>query len=283
MSIAQEKYISPFTDFGFKKIFGTEVNKDLLLDFLNELIKDKGKITDLSYLNAEQLGMTEYERKAVFDIYCQTESGERFIVEMQKAKQDFFKDRSVFYATFPIREQAVKGKSWDFELSAVYAVGILNFVFNNHLEDKDYYHSEVKLMDVVKKEVFYDKLTFIYLEMPKFNKDVNLLNTRFEKWMYVLKNLSKLQDRPVALQEKIFERLFRVAEIAKLSKKELDEYENSLKAYRDWENIIDTAKREARMSERENMTLMMLRENEPIEKIIRYTGLNEEQIKKLKT
>ena len=150
-----EKYINPFTDFGFKKLFGTEVNKDLLMDFLNGLIHEKGRITEVKYLNNEQLGRTEYDRKAVFDIFCQTKTGEKFIVEMQKSKHNFFKERSVFYASFPIREQSVKG-DWDYDLKAVYMIGVLDFVFNEDKDDANYYHSEVKLMDIKKKTVFYD-------------------------------------------------------------------------------------------------------------------------------
>ena len=157
-----DKYINPFTDFGFKKLFGTEVNKDLLMDFLNELIHSAGEIQEVNYLNSEQFGRSEDDRKAVYDIYCKTVTGETFIVEMQKARHNFFKDRSVYYASFPIRDQGMKG-NWNYQLKAVYTVGILNFVFNETKEDNDYYHSEVKLMDTKKKTVFYDKLTFIYL------------------------------------------------------------------------------------------------------------------------
>ena len=102
-----EKYINPFTDYGFKKLFGEELNKDLLLDFLNELLsKEQGLITDLTYLKSEHLGTTEVDRKAIFDLYCENERGEKFIVELQKSKQNFFKDRRLYYSTFPIREQA---------------------------------------------------------------------------------------------------------------------------------------------------------------------------------
>ena len=102
----QDKYINPFTDFGFKKLFGSELNKDLLIDFLNQVLPGKHKIKDLTYARTEQLGNTETDRKAIFDLYCIGENGERFIVEMQKAKQNFFKDRSVYYSSFPIQEQA---------------------------------------------------------------------------------------------------------------------------------------------------------------------------------
>jgi len=276
MTISTEKYINPFTDFGFKKLFGTEVNKDLLMDFLNELIHCQGKIKEVKYLNSEQLGRSADDRRAVFDIYCETDIGETFIVEMQKAKLNFFKDRSVYYASFPIREQGLRG-DWDYRLKAVYTVGILNFVFNESKNDKDYYHSEVKLMDTQKKTVFYDKLTFIYLEMPKFNKGIDELETRFEKWMYVLKNLPKLQNLPSQLQERIFEKIFRVAEIAKMNKKEIAEYEDSLKKFRDLNNALETAKMEGK----NETALKMLEDGMSIENICKYTGLSEEQIKEL--
>ncbi|NCD43150.1 MAG: hypothetical protein EOL88_14665, partial [Bacteroidia bacterium] len=85
------KYINPFTDFGFKKLFGEEANKDILMDFLNELLREEeGEITELRFLRNENLGAMQADRKAIFDIYCESARGEKFIVEMQKAKQDFF-------------------------------------------------------------------------------------------------------------------------------------------------------------------------------------------------
>ncbi len=91
-----EKYINPFTDYGFKKIFSEEPNKDLLLDFLNELLyEEQGRIVSLTYLKNEHLSSSELDRKAIFDLYCENEKGEKFIVELQKAKQNFFKDRTL--------------------------------------------------------------------------------------------------------------------------------------------------------------------------------------------
>jgi len=236
----QERYINLFTDFGFKKLFGLDVNKDLLIDLLNELIKDRGKITNITYLKNEQIGRSEWDRRAIFDIYCESDTNEKFIVEMQKSKQKYFKDRSVFYASFPIQEQAIKG-NWDFKLTAVYTIGILDFVFEEDKNDTDYFHHHVQLMETKRKKVFYDKLTFIYLEMPKFNKTEDELVSHFDKWMYVLKNLSFLDARPPKLQERIFQRIFNIAEIEKLDKKEKETYEDSLKIYRDLKNVIDTS------------------------------------------
>jgi len=107
MNEFKEKYINPFTDYRFKRLLGEEPNKDLLLDFLNELlVEEQGRIAELFYLPSEKLPISLGDIRAIFDIYCTNEKGEQFIVEFQKAEQKFFKDRTVFYSTFPIQEQA---------------------------------------------------------------------------------------------------------------------------------------------------------------------------------
>lgn len=237
-----EKYINPFTDFGFKKLFGEEESKELLIDFLNQLLyEEQGKIVSLTYLNNEQLGRSELDRKAIFDLYCENEQGEKFIVELQKTKQNFFKDRSIYYATFPIVEQAKMGANWNFELKAVYTIAILDFVFDEDKNNPDKYLYKVKLADIETNKVFFDKLTFIYLEMPKFKKSLDELQTKFDKWLYILKNLSALDDIPTPLQDFTFNKLFHLAEISKFDQIQARNYENSLKYYRDLKNSIDTA------------------------------------------
>ena len=280
------KYINPFTDFGFKRLFGTEINKELLISFLNSLLHNQEEITDIRYRNTEQLGSGIMDRKAIFDVYCQNTAGEYFIVEMQKAEQDYFKDRSVFYATFPIRDQAQQGSNWDFKLKGVYTVGILDFVFPDDEYAPDCMHHEVKLMDVEDKHVFYDKLTFVYLEMPKFNKTEDQLETMMDKWLYVLRNLSKLMERPAALQERVFNRLFEQAEIARFSKNELFDYEESLKVYRDLFNVVDTAegkgyakgKAEGILENKLEMAVRMKKEGLDSLLISKITGLSIEEI-----
>ena len=239
----QDKYISLLTDFGFKRVFGTEPNKALLLDFLNTLLPEHHRIQDLSFKNNENLGSSAIDRKAIFDIYCKAESGERFIVEIQKAKQNFFKDRSVYYATFPIQEQAQKG-DWNFKLGFVYTIGILDFIFDDHKDDETIVHI-VQLKDQDCK-VFYDKLKFIYVELPKFKKTLDELSSHLDKWLFLLKHLAELSDRPNPLEEGIFMDLFAAAEIANFSEAEQDSYQNSLKYYRDMNNVIDTSREEGK-------------------------------------
>ena len=271
------KYLNPFTDFGFKKIFGEEASKPLLLDFLNALLPKADKIVDLVFKNTEQLGQTDLDRKAIYDIYCENERGEKFIVELQKAKQNYFKERTVYYSTFPIREQAEKGE-WNYNLKAVYCIGILDFTFDdyeNEPEKSEVVHT-IKLKNQNGK-TFYEKLTFIYLEMPNFKLSANQLVTRLDKWLYFIKYLEDFQTIPVIIADDIFNQAFEKAELAKFEQSELANYENSLKNYRDLKSVIDTAFSDGKTE----VAKMMKLENEPIDKIIKYTGLTKDEIEKL--
>ncbi len=277
----KEKYINPFTDFGFKKLFGEEANKDLLIDFLNGLLEDRGGLTDLTFIKSEQLGATEADRKAIFDLYCQNSKGEKFIVELQKAKQKFFKDRSIYYSTFPIQEQASKG-DWDYKLNAVYTISIMDFEFDENQFHKDKLRHDIQLLDIETKELFYDKLKFIYLEMPKFNKTIDELETHYDKWLYVLKNLPKLDRIPDKLKEDLFLRLFEVAEIAKYDDNEQRAYQDSVKYYRDLKNVMDTAVEEAMMNRNIEIVKKLIYEGADNSFISKITDISIEQIESIR-
>jgi predicted transposase/invertase (TIGR01784 family) len=235
------KYINPFTDFGFKKIFGEEASKPLLLDFLNAILPENDRIANLSFKNTEQLGLNEYDRKAIYDIYCENEKGEKFIVELQKAKQNYFRERTLYYATFPIQEQAEKGQ-WDYNLKAVYCIGILDFTFDDYESEPE--KSEVVHTIKLKNQngkTFYDKLTFIYLEMPNLKTEEADLKTRLDKWLYFIKHLEDFQSIPTIFSDEVFTQAFEKAEIAKYDSDELDHYQSSLKIFRDNKAVFDYA------------------------------------------
>jgi len=290
------RYINPYTDYGFKYLFGTEPNKEFTLALVNALLRGEEVIKSLTLIPSEQLGDTKEDRRAVFDVYAENERGEKIIIEMQKADQQYFKDRSVYYSSFPIRSQGEKGR-WRFGLKAVYTIGILDFVFDEDKDDEKYYHHVVKLMDVKKKEVFYDNLTYIYLEMPKFKKTEDELESLFDKWLYALKNLPRLLERPAALQERIFKKFFDVAQTANLSKEEYAKYFESEKVYYDLDGAFRTAaakglakglakgRAEGRTegieeNKRENARRMKA-DGLPAETIAKYTGLTIEAINSL--
>lgn len=241
------RYINPYTDFGFKKLFGTEMNKDLLISFLNALFNGKKQeITDVQYLNSERLGDGYGDRRAVFDVYCQTSDGSHFIVEMQKAEQEYF---------------------------------------TNNEYPADSYRHEIKLKDVEDNHVFYDKLTFVYLEMPKFTKTEEELETMFDKWMFVLHNLGVLLDRPKALQDRVFKKLFEQAEIASYNEAERRQYFESQKEYWDYYSTMKTALKKGlaqgeAKANRENARRMKA-DGMALDLISKYTNLTIEEIEAL--
>ncbi len=268
------KYINPYTDFGFKKLFGEEGNKDLLIDFLNQLLPPHHQIADLNFRNPENSADLSAERKAIFDIHCKALSGERFIVEMQKAKVKYFKDRSLFYVTFPIRDQAQKG-DWSFRLEPIYFVAILDFEYDE-AEERRKFRRDVALKDQ-DGEVFFDKLHFKFLQMPLFNKKENELKSKFDKWCYFLKNLESFDHIPSILNEPIFQKAFGTAELANLSIEQRAIYEENLIQYWGMKSALETAVEENKIE----IAKIMLINNEPNEKIALYTGLTVEQIKQL--
>ena len=281
----RDQYVNLLTDFGFKRVFGSEPNKRLLVDFLNTLLPEHHRIRSLSYKSTENLGSTTIDRKAIFDIYCQGANGDRFIVELQKAKQNFFKDRSVFYASFPIQEQALRGE-WNFKLAPVYSVGVLDFVFDDHRNDDTIIHT-VELKDQ-NCEVFYDKLKFIYVELPKFNKPVEQLSTHLDKWLYLFRHLPDIEGQPQPFQDPVFLELFEVAEIANFSRDEQDSYQSSLKYYRDLNNVVDTAWMEGREEGREEgertaslRIAKSLLSQMSVEAVSQATGLSLEEVNRL--
>ena len=275
------KYLNPFTDFGFKKIFGEEESKPLLIDFLNALLPQTDKIVDLTFKNNEQLGQTDLDRKAIYDIYCENEKGEKFIVELQKAKQNYFKERTIYYSTFPIREQAEKGE-WNYSLKAVYCIGILDFIFDDYEIEPE--KSEVVHTINLKNQngkLFYEKLTYIYLEMPNFKLEESQLKTRLDKWLYFIKYLEDFQTIPKIFSDEVFSQAFEKAELAKFGQLELANYENSLKIYRDLKGVIETAYDEGKLEGKLEIAKSLKKLGVSIETIIEASGLTRDEIEKL--
>ena len=262
------KYINPYTDFGFKRLFGVEGNIDLLLDFLNQVLPRKYPIVELTFGNTENIPELEFERKAIFDIHCKDKNGETFIVEMQKAKIKFFKDRALFYITLPIRTQAQKG-TWNFELEPIYYLAILDFEYDEK-EERRKFERYVNLKDQ-DGDIFYDKLNFKFLQMPLFTKKENELVSQYDKWCFFLKHLEEFDEIPAILNEPIFQKAFKTAEIAKFSKEEYDKYQESLLNYIELKGVVDTSKEEGKTEEKIEIAKEMIKENFPIQQIARLT------------
>ena len=236
----KDRYIDPFTDFGFKHIFGTQENKRFLISFLNDLLEIEHDIVDIEYRNLEHLGLNVVDRRAIFDIYCTDTQDNNFIVELQRSKQRYFKDRSLYYTSFPIQAQSKKG-DWDYSLKKIFFVGIMDFV----IDDSSTYLKKVQLKDE-NNNLFYDKLTYYYIQMPNFKKSEQELSNHLEYWLYYLSHLADSRQVPQILStDPIINDAFVVAEFLALDEDEQFAYQLDLKSRLDYKNVMDYAKEEA--------------------------------------
>ena len=256
--IIKAKYINLMVDWSFKRVFGTEVNKDILIEFL-KVIFPQFAITDITYIPTEQLGIMEDDRKAIFDVLCKTEDGKTFLVEMQRGAQKHFFERALYYTSFPIMKQGKKAiakeeegaEPWDFSLDGVFFLGILDFEY----EQDEMTEHRYQLLETKTLKQMTDKLEFVFVEVAKFNKREDELETDLDKWLYLLKNMSSLLERPAALRDRVFGRLFDVAEYARLDDEERKNYVEAMNTARDTYNQIayahETGHKEGREEGRE--------------------------------
>lgn len=231
------KFINPYTDTGFKKIFGQEVSKELLIDFLNALLEGERIIRNIAFLPTTQLPTTNEDREMIFDIYCTTDTGEHIIIEMQNYRHSNFKERSIYYVSRAIINQGVPGREWRFGIHAVYGI----FLVGIKDSENQRLRTDVILSDRDTKELFSDKFREIFISLSNFAKEEYECESNLERWLYVLKNMKTLQRMPFKAQKAVFEKLESIADLAALSKEERAAYERELKIEWDRSAILDYA------------------------------------------
>lgn len=239
------RFVDPILDFGFKKMFGEEDSAEVLMLFLNSLFKDEPDfepIVEITYIDKEALGETKNDRSSVFDINCKTSTGKHFIIEMQKATQPHFTDRTIYYISRGIVRQAQKG-TWDYQLTPVHCVSFLNFV-NKHLE-KELVNS-CGWTNLRTGRLVSDTIRATYIQLPLFDKTKEECATIFDKIIYTFKNMRSLRDMPFTGENSIFKFLEEKLSLANLTEKERDAYEEELKVARDNYAALNYATSEAR-------------------------------------
>lgn len=235
------KFINPFTDIGFKRIFGQEISKPLIIDFLNSLLLGEERITNITFLDKEQPALFEDDRSLIYDIYCQTEKGENIIVEMQNKSQPYFKNRSIYYVCEAIARQGERGTDWKYNIDAVYLVAFLNFC---PMDFDKKFRSDIGLADKGNNKLFSDKMRMTFMQLPLFTKEADECDTDFDKWIYILKNMETLTRLPWAAKSSVFKRLEQIADVASLSRKERMKYDVGLRKYRDTLSVLEGAKQD---------------------------------------
>jgi predicted transposase/invertase (TIGR01784 family) len=275
-------YMNLLNDWGFKYVFNKEKN---LIHFLNIIFQGKEKIKELAYLPSEQLGKTEEDRKAVFDVYCKNEKGEKILLEMQNLSQAHFRDRSLYYSSFLIQSQNVKGK-WDYKLKRVYIVGILNFVPVGKVDEN--YVEWISLMNRETKESASEALNFIYVILPEFNKPLEELTDDLDYWLYILKHSRVMESQPEIINDLFFTELLEEIELKQLKGEKMKAYKTSELKYEDLYNYTSFAKEEGRKEgerkgfmEKLQISQKLLKMGLSVSDISKATGLTSQQIQQM--
>jgi predicted transposase/invertase (TIGR01784 family) len=246
-----EKYMNPFYDASFKRIFGQPENKMLLIDFLNNLLEGERHIKDVTYLDKEQIPENKDLRVIIYDVFCVTDTGEQFIVEMQSHSQKHFIPRTVYYASCAIAKQRKKIEEkrekleaqlergrvigYDYyDVKAVYTIAFLDYT-DKSLDSR--VRVDAAICDMANARPITGLMRFVYLQLPLFTKKQDECNTFFERWLYVLKNMDILDKLPNAYQCDAFYKLKEVTDLSKLDGKALAEYEAARRNYWDTQTM----------------------------------------------
>ena len=272
------RFINPFTDVGFKRIFGQEFSKPLLLDFLNNLLKGERVITDLRFLDKEQPAEYRDDRSLIYDIFCETDSGERIIVEMQNREHPNFSDRCLYYASQAISRQGERGTEWDYHINAVYLIAFVNFHMDG-LGDKFRY--DIGLANMATGKPFSGKERLVFLQLPYFTKEADKCENDFERWIYVLKNMETFNRMPWAAKNSVFQKLAEVGEVSNLSKEDRIKYDAALRHFRDTLNVMRGAEEKGRKEGKIDIAKKMKEAGSTIRFIKDMTGLTADEIRRL--
>ncbi|MDE6290794.1 MAG: Rpn family recombination-promoting nuclease/putative transposase [Muribaculaceae bacterium] len=238
MSTENSIYINPLTDFGFKYIFGRNADKEFTVSFLNALKIGPKPIKNITFVDKENKGESKDDRALIYDLHCELEDGRKIIVEMQNRYQVHFDDRALYYMAADLYAQGQKG-DWDYELTPVYGVFVMNFEWKDVKEQ--HLREDVCLYNMQTKKVFSDKMTMTFLKIPMLHKNAEECKTTLERWIYILKHMEKMEAIPQTfMQDPVFRKLDQVAQYGALNESDKIAYNQSLKAYRDAYAIYKT-------------------------------------------
>ena len=225
------RFIDPRVDWAFKRIFGSEDTKECLITFLNGLFEDELVIKDVTFAKTEKLGLRPDDRGVVFDVYCITNEGKHVIVEMQKKEQEYFADRALYYTARAIVQQGIRG-IWDYHLAPVYTVCFMDFVSQSPILKE--FRTDLVLTDLQTRQQVSDRMRIVYLQLPLFDKHTEAeCMDIFDCWIYIVKNMNMFEQMPFSEKYPVFRKLAEIGDLRKLSREELELYDEDIKNMRD--------------------------------------------------
>ena len=291
------RFIDPRVDWAFKRIFGSEDTKECLITFLNGLFEDELVIKDVTFAKTEKLGLRPDDRGVVFDVYCITNEDKHIIVEMQKKEQEYFADRALYYTARAIVQQGIRGV-WDYHLAPVYTVCFMDFVLDSPILKK--FRTDLVLTDLQTHQRVSDRMRIVYLQLPLFDKHTEAeCMDIFDCWIYIMKNMNMFEQMPFSEKYPVFRKLAEIGDLRKLSREELELYDEDIKNMRD---IYATrkfdekrgmekgmakgraeGKVEGKAEGKAEVARNLLAMGMPWSQIMQATGLTEDQLKQLQS
>ena len=259
------KYADLLNDEVFKLVFGRESTKDVMIEFLNQVILDR-RILDLEFIDKEMHPVERDAKGTVYDMFCKTDDGSKIIVEVQRRKQPFYPERALYYSTFQIQRQVEAGAEY-YDFLPVYVVSILDFVMDDDPQSNAV-RTAYRLYEDNSHKLLTDRVTFIFIELPKFTKTVDELDGNILEGMYFcFKNMPELESRPEVLDHHVFTKIFDVTELYNMDQDTRDKVLDNMTTERDLKNQMIYAREEGR---EEGIALAI--------KNMAESGLNAEQI-----
>ena len=269
------KFVDITNDIAFRKIFGNDSKKKSLISFLNAVIDlpKNEQIIDVEITNPYQLGKLSDGKATIVDVKAKDEKGNVFIVEMQIAEFDFFHKRILYYTSQSYVSQLSKGVQYD-KLMPVYFIGILEFEIGQNSN----YYSKHKVLDVETKEQIIQDVEFNFIELPKFNKTIEQLESSIDQWIFFIKNAENLTVIPDSVQDEGLKEAYIEASQENWTRLELDDYLRASIKERDDIGRIEFAEKKAEIR---GEIRGEIKRNLEIAKAAKELGLSSEDIVKL--
>ncbi|WP_341823961.1 Rpn family recombination-promoting nuclease/putative transposase [Wolbachia endosymbiont (group A) of Udea olivalis] len=282
------KFLDPKNDVSFKRIFGTEKNRDILIHFLNDILGFTGKneIKDIEFLSTIQDPDIAAKKQSIVDVLCRDSTGAQYICEMQVAKTKGFEKRAQYYAAKAYSRQADKGDQYH-DLKEIIFIAIADCIL---FPDKSEYKSKHTIRDEDTNEHDLKDFYFIFIELPKFpkTKEDQLLSI-VEKWVYFFRYADETSEQELERiigSDLIIKRAYEELNRFNWSEKEFIAYEQEIRRIRDEQAILaqklDDAKLEGRQEEKIEVAKNSLKAGVSIDVIAQITGLSHSEISQLK-
>lgn len=269
------RFIDIMLDDWFKRSFGEERNKRLLLALLNLILPER-KICDVTYVGTEHVNPMPRMKNVRIDVECVSEDGSRFMVEMQKERQDYFTERMLYYSTYAVQKQEEHGDDYGF--MPVYVIGIMNFRLH---EEPGIVEYRYRIRRDGSEELMTDKLTYIFLELPNHRAMDDPEATRLDRFCYYLRSMASLRVRPQSDGDELIEMLLDSADFTKFTPEERVKYQNDMTTERDIRNQMAYRERLGREERSIEIAKNLLAKGFSMDDIADVTGIGVEELKKL--